>query len=135
MFMEQMFYGALIYDDRFIPELLSPLAFVILISIFFTLLKRDKYVENRFIVRTVVISIFGFLAYIGTLIFGTLYEIKNENYKSPYTVFFTEEYKEYSDHAFFLANSKYAFFLNKKTKETIVIPKTGIKAIQTKSEP
>ena len=130
-----MFYVALVYYDSFTPELLSPLAFVILISIFFTLLKRDKYIENRFIVRTVVVSIFGFLAYMGTGILGTLYEIKNENYKSPYTVFFTEEYKEYSDHAFFLANSKYAFFLNKKTKETVVIPKTGIKAIQTKSEP
>ena len=129
-----MFYVALVYYDSFTPELLSPLAFVILISIFFTLLKRDKYIENRFIVRTVVVSIFGFLAYMGTGILGTLYEIKNENYKSPYTVFFTEEYKEYSDHAFFLANSKYAFFLNKKTKETVVIPKTGIKAVHTKSE-
>ena len=130
--MERCFYVALVYYDSFTPELLSPLAFIILISIFFTLLKMDKYIENRFIFRTVVVSIVGFLAYLSMDMFGTLYEIKNENYKSPYTVSFTEEYKEYSDHAFFLANSKYAFFLNKETKETVVIPKTGIKAVQTK---
>ena len=114
--------GHLIYfDDSFIPDAaISSRLCYSSISIFFTLLKRDKYIENRFIVRTVVRFNFWFSGIImGTLILGTLYEIKNENYKGPYDrIFYTEEYKEYSDHAFFLANSKYAFFINKKTKES-----------------
>ena len=127
------FYVELVHYDRFIPVLLSPLAFVILISIFLIFLKMDKYIENRFIFRTAVILIFSFLVYIGIDISDTLYKVKNDTYKNPYNISFTAEYEEYSDHAFFLANSKYVFLLNKETKELAVIPKTGIKAIRTKN--
>ena len=76
-------------------------------------------------------SFFIFLANLGINISETIYEVKNENYKSPYNVSFTEEYEEYSDHALFLASSKYVFLLNKETKKIVVIPKTGIKAIRS----
>ena len=127
-----IFYAELTYNEKFIPELLIVPALVILICILFVFLEIDKYIENRFIFRTVVMSFSVFLAYLSVDISETVYEVKNGNYKSPYTVFFTEEYEEYSDHAFLLANSNYAFFLNKETKEAVVVPKTGIKAIHTK---
>ena len=127
-----IFYVELTYNEKFIPALLIVPALVILICILFVFLEIDKYIENRFIFRTVVMSFSVFLAYLSADISETVYEVKNGNYKSPYIVFFTEEYKEYSDHAFLLANSNYAFFLNKETKEAVVVPKTGIKAVHTK---
>ena len=132
LFFVTSFYVELTYNEKFTPMLLMLPALMVLGYILFDLLKIDKYIENGSTFIIVVFSFFIFLAYLSVDVSGTVYEIKSENYKSPYTVFFTEEYEEYSDHTFFLANSKYAFFLNKKTKETVVIPKTGIKAIQTK---
>ena len=129
------FFVNLIYFEKFAPILLFPLAMFSSIALFFNLFNIDKYIEKKFIFRSIFVSILGFLIILSINISETVYEVKNENYKSPYTVFFTEEYKEYSDHTFLLANSKYVFLINNKTQETVVIPKTGIKAIQTKSEP
>ena len=116
----------------FQPYYLIPAAYVLVDYVFFNLIEIDKYIKNRFTFQSSVIAIFTFLLYLGLNLFDILSDIKNGNYQSQYVVSFEKGYEEYSDHKFFMANSKYAFLLDNDTQEITVIPITGIKSMQTK---
>ena len=123
------------YHEIFEPYLLFPFFFFSLYHIIFDFIKLDKYIENKIAFGPAVISIFGFILYLAVELSDILYEVKNGNYQSQYVVSFAEGYEVYSEHKFFMANSKYAFLLNDDTQEIAVIPITGIKSMQTKKSP
>ena len=120
------------YFVNFSPYNLIPIVFLSFYYITFDLIKLDKYIENKIAFGSAVISIFGFILYLAVELSDILYEVKNGDYQSQYVMSFAEGYEEYSDHKFFMANSKYAFLLDGETQEITVIPIIGIKSIQAK---
>ena len=130
-----IFFAKYKYYGTFSPTYFAVAILISFYYIAFKVLKIDKLIENKSVVRPVAFFVFSFLMYLGLNLFDILSDIKNGDYQSEYVILFAEGYEEYSDHKFFMANSKYAFLLDDKTKKAVVIPMSGIKAVQAKKSP
>ena len=124
-------YSAIIHEVIIPSYLFFPIVWFLgcIVTDFFNI---DKYIKNKLSFNAVTIAFIVFVTYVGVLLLDTIIKVEDGRYESPYIVSFQNEYIKYRGHDFFLANSQYIFLLNKKTKEIVVIPKIGIKAIHAK---
>ena len=135
IFVIQFAYMAIIHEVIHPRDLLVPIVwFLAHIVIVFDFFNIDKYIKNKLSFNAVTMALISFATYAGVTLFDTVIKVKDGRYESPYILSFQKEYKEYLGHDLFLANSQYIFLLNKETKEIVVIPRVGVKAIHAKKQ-
>lgn len=110
---------------------LAPLLMLIGLFAFFRL-PIWKYIKNRAAVGAILLSFLYFSLHLGFTIKEDIAEIKSDGFKSPYVVIFNSPYESYSTHEYIGGNSSYAFLYSQKNRAVIAIPRSGIKAMESR---
>ena len=116
--------------ENTLSYLYSPMFIGVLYFIFYKL--PWGYVKNAFTASIAVAILFVFFIHLTWGVRNDIRDIRNGEYESPYTIFFEDDYKQYSKHIFLLSNSNYVFLVDEESKEISVIPRSGVKAIFSK---
>lgn len=120
--------GLVLYSYR-TGELLNfflyPLIFLIFLYVLFRM-PFWKYIENREAVSAALISILYFSIHLGFSIKDKVNDVRSENYSSPYSIEYANDYKENKNDKFIASNSNYVFLWDEIKNKVYVIPKTKI---------
>ncbi|MFT6909376.1 MAG: hypothetical protein ACJAS1_006092 [Oleiphilaceae bacterium] len=110
---------------------LAPLVLIVAIYVLLNL-PYWKYIKNSNTVQAIALSLMLFVISIGFKISDNVNEIKKGKYDSPYTLTFSESYKDYADLTFVSANSRHVFMWDSDINKMVVFSKDAVLSFTSK---
>jgi hypothetical protein len=91
-----------------------------------------RYIKNSNTVQAIALSLILFLISIGFKISDNVNDIKKGKYDSPYTLTFSESYKDHADLTFVSSNSRHVFMWDSGINKMVVISKDAVLSFTSK---